>query len=65
MSITNGLLYALEFSIDLADTRAESIWAASPSTTRGQPTQLSSDAKGERLAYAVLFSYQLSSSCSS
>lgn len=31
----------------------ESIWAASPSTTRGQPTQLSSDAKGERLAYAV------------
>ncbi|RHZ71165.1 hypothetical protein CDV55_108335 [Aspergillus turcosus] len=31
---------------------AESIWAASPSTTRGQPTHLSSDAKGERLAYA-------------
>ncbi|KAI9368946.1 transcriptional regulator of RNA polII, SAGA, subunit-domain-containing protein [Aspergillus egyptiacus] len=30
----------------------ESVWAASPSTTRGQPTQLSSDAKGERLAYA-------------
>ncbi|KAJ5172345.1 hypothetical protein N7492_004938 [Penicillium capsulatum] len=30
----------------------ESIWAASPSTTRGQATQLSSDAKGERLAYA-------------
>ncbi|KAJ5169324.1 uncharacterized protein N7500_002107 [Penicillium coprophilum] len=30
----------------------ESIWAPSPSTTRGQPTQLSSDAKGERLAYA-------------
>ncbi|KAL4960944.1 transcriptional regulator of RNA polII, SAGA, subunit-domain-containing protein [Aspergillus stella-maris] len=30
----------------------ESIWAASPSTARGQPTQLSSDAKGERLAYA-------------
>ncbi|KAI9923703.1 hypothetical protein MW887_008436 [Aspergillus wentii] len=30
----------------------ESIWAASPSTTRGQTTQLSSDAKGERLAYA-------------
>ncbi|KAL9035290.1 MAG: hypothetical protein Q9214_006652, partial [Letrouitia sp. 1 TL-2023] len=28
------------------------IWAASPSTTRGQPTQLSSDPKGERLAYA-------------
>ncbi|KAH8434765.1 WD40 repeat domain-containing protein [Aspergillus melleus] len=31
----------------------ESIWAASPSTSRGQPTQLSSDAKGERLAYAA------------
>ncbi|KAJ5202847.1 hypothetical protein N7449_004926 [Penicillium cf. viridicatum] len=30
----------------------ESIWAPSPSTTRGQPTQLSSDSKGERLAYA-------------
>ncbi|QMW27488.1 hypothetical protein G4B84_002777, partial [Aspergillus flavus NRRL3357] len=29
------------------------IWAASPSTTRGQPTHLSSDAKGERLAYAA------------
>ncbi|KAL2003243.1 hypothetical protein VTN02DRAFT_4556 [Thermoascus thermophilus] len=32
--------------------RNESIWAASPSTTRGQPTQLAADAKGERLAYA-------------
>ncbi|KAL8775140.1 MAG: hypothetical protein Q9194_003877, partial [Teloschistes cf. exilis] len=31
---------------------AESIWAPSPSTTRGQPTQLSADPKGERLAYA-------------
>ncbi|KAL5362811.1 WD40 repeat-like protein [Aspergillus floccosus] len=30
----------------------DSIWAASPSTARGQPTQLSSDSKGERLAYA-------------
>ncbi|KAK0615534.1 Actin-interacting protein 1 [Lasiodiplodia hormozganensis] len=28
------------------------IWAAAPTTTRGQPTQLSSDSKGERLAYA-------------
>ncbi|KAJ5815325.1 Ribosomal protein S18 [Penicillium riverlandense] len=37
-----------------SDSRSrESIWAASPSTTRGQPTQLSSDAKGERLAYAA------------
>jgi len=43
----------LELSIDLTDALAESIWAASPSTSRGQPTQLSSDAKGERLAYAV------------
>ncbi|KAE8390039.1 WD40 repeat-like protein [Aspergillus alliaceus] len=31
----------------------QSIWAASPSTTRGQPAHLSSDAKGERLAYAT------------
>ncbi|WEW57959.1 WD40 repeat-like protein [Emydomyces testavorans] len=33
-------------------SKRESIWAASPATTRGQPTQLDSDAKGERLAYA-------------
>ncbi|KAF5864419.1 hypothetical protein ETB97_007758 [Aspergillus alliaceus] len=31
----------------------KSIWAASPSTARGQPAHLSSDAKGERLAYAT------------
>ncbi|ORY01039.1 WD40-repeat-containing domain protein [Clohesyomyces aquaticus] len=31
---------------------SEAIWAASPSTTRGQPTPLSSDPKGERIAYA-------------
>ncbi|KAI9875457.1 MAG: WD40 repeat-like protein [Pleopsidium flavum] len=31
---------------------AHGIWAASPSTTRGQPTQLSADPKGERIAYA-------------
>ncbi|KAI9820436.1 MAG: WD40 repeat-like protein [Thelocarpon impressellum] len=31
---------------------ADAIWAASPSTTRGQPTQLSVDPKGERIAYA-------------
>ncbi|KXX81981.1 Actin-interacting protein 1 [Madurella mycetomatis] len=30
----------------------EKILAASPATTRGQPTQLSCDAKGERIAYA-------------
>lgn len=29
------------------------ILAASPKTERGRPTQLSSDPKGERLAYAV------------
>jgi len=29
------------------------ILAASPNTERGRPTQLSADAKGERLAYAV------------
>jgi hypothetical protein len=31
----------------------EKILAASPVTIRGQPTQLSSDPKGERIAYAV------------
>ncbi|KAK4613931.1 hypothetical protein CLAFUW4_09020 [Fulvia fulva] len=31
---------------------SEAIWAASPTTTRGTPTPLSSDAKGERIAYA-------------
>ena len=31
----------------------DAIWAASPTTVRGLPTQLSSDPKGERLAYAV------------
>ncbi|RMZ75808.1 hypothetical protein DV738_g5269, partial [Chaetothyriales sp. CBS 135597] len=28
------------------------VWAALPTTTRGQPTPLSADSKGERLAYA-------------
>jgi hypothetical protein len=31
----------------------DKILAASPSTERGRPTQLSSDPKGERIAYAV------------
>jgi hypothetical protein len=31
----------------------DKILAASPTTTRGQPTQLSTDPKGERIAYAV------------
>ncbi|KAI9812608.1 MAG: WD40 repeat-like protein [Pycnora praestabilis] len=31
---------------------ADAIWAASPTTVRGQPTQLSTDPKGERIAYA-------------
>ncbi|KAI5364110.1 putative WD40/YVTN repeat-like-containing domain superfamily [Septoria linicola] len=31
---------------------SEAIWAASPSTTRGQPTILSTDSKGERIVYA-------------
>ncbi|KAF2269111.1 WD40 repeat-like protein [Lojkania enalia] len=30
---------------------SDAIWAASPTTTRGQPTPLSSDPKGERIAY--------------
>ncbi|KAL8999775.1 MAG: hypothetical protein Q9169_001448 [Polycauliona sp. 2 TL-2023] len=32
--------------------KPESIWAPSPSTKRGQPTPISADPKGERLAYA-------------
>ncbi|KAK4998744.1 WD40 repeat-like protein [Elasticomyces elasticus] len=32
--------------------KPEATWAASPTTTRGQPTPLSSDSKGERIAYA-------------
>ncbi|KAL8898034.1 MAG: hypothetical protein Q9192_002292 [Flavoplaca navasiana] len=32
--------------------KSEAIWAPSPSTTRGQPTPISADPKGERLAYA-------------
>ncbi|KAI4188341.1 MAG: hypothetical protein LQ348_003943 [Seirophora lacunosa] len=32
--------------------RPDAIWAPCPSTTRGQPTHLSCDPKGERLAYA-------------
>ncbi|KAL9103299.1 MAG: hypothetical protein Q9163_001641 [Psora crenata] len=35
-----------------ADLHVESLWAASPSTTRGQPTPLAADPKGERIAYA-------------
>ncbi|KAF2160618.1 hypothetical protein M409DRAFT_59871 [Zasmidium cellare ATCC 36951] len=31
---------------------SDAIWAASPTTTRGAPTPLSSDSKGERIAYA-------------
>ncbi|KAI9854701.1 MAG: WD40 repeat-like protein, partial [Vezdaea acicularis] len=31
---------------------ADAIWAPSPNTTRGQPTPLSTDSKGERIAYA-------------
>ncbi|MCJ1393998.1 WD40 repeat-like protein [Xylographa bjoerkii] len=32
--------------------KADGIWAAAPSTTRGQPTPLSADYSGERIAYA-------------
>jgi hypothetical protein len=39
--------------INRADFQADAIWAASPTTNRGQPTPLSSDPKGERIAYAV------------
>ncbi|MCJ1404752.1 WD40 repeat-like protein [Xylographa trunciseda] len=32
--------------------KADGIWAAAPSTTRGQPTPLSADFSGQRIAYA-------------
>lgn len=35
----------------------DKILAAAPATTRGQPTQLSADSKGERIVYAVSRSY--------
>jgi hypothetical protein len=35
----------------------EKILAAAPATTRGQPTHLSCDPKGERIAYAVSRSF--------
>ncbi|KAI9782660.1 MAG: WD40 repeat-like protein [Peltula sp. TS41687] len=31
---------------------SDAVWAASPTTTRGQPAQLSADPKGERIAYS-------------
>lgn len=37
---------------DFGLPRLDAIWAASPTTNRGQPTPLSSDPKGERIAYA-------------
>ena len=42
----------LTFATNSANPSPEAIWAPAPSTERGKPTQLSTDAKGERLAYA-------------
>ena len=39
-------------SLPILRNKTDAIWAASPTTTRGSPTPLSSDAKGERIAYA-------------
>jgi WD repeat-containing protein 1 (actin-interacting protein 1) len=36
----------------------EKILAANPATLRGQPTQISADAKGERITYAVCHHFQ-------
>ncbi|KAH8704729.1 transcriptional regulator of RNA polII, SAGA, subunit-domain-containing protein [Talaromyces proteolyticus] len=52
MSLTNGAYLSSSTPTFFLTCVTEAIWAASPSTTRGQATQLSSDAKGERLAYA-------------
>lgn len=37
----------------MASITVDQILAASPVTTRGQPTPLSADSKGQRIAYAV------------
>lgn len=60
MSLTNGR-YSLFPVVFLSDfvLFTEQIWAPSPSTERGLPTQLSSDPKGEKLAYAVNTSLEL------
>lgn len=39
--------------LQIMSIELEKILAAAPATTRGQPTQLSCDPKGERIAYAV------------
>lgn len=55
MSLVQG---RIRVAIPFTDTACiltshpDAIWAPSPSTTRGQPTPLSSDPKGERIAYA-------------
>lgn len=55
MSLVRGLPTYLQIGVPLSALtfEIEAIWAASPTTTRGQPTPLSSDPKGERIAYAV------------
>lgn len=42
----------LRCSCDSANSSKDGIYAALPTTTRGQPTPLSADSKGERIAYA-------------
>ena len=37
----------------MASISIDRVLAASPVTVRGQPTQLSADPKGQRIAYAV------------
>ena len=51
MSIQSGAVPKRQ-SNPPANCIPEAIWAASPTTTRGSPTPLSSDGKGERIAYA-------------
>ena len=52
MSLISGMAFAEPEELQKL-IRTEAIWAASPTTARGQPTPLSSDPKGERIAYAV------------
>ena len=52
MSITAGVYASTTEETRLTHDPVDGIYAALPTTTRGQPTPLSADSKGERIAYA-------------
>lgn len=59
MSITQSELHSAALRLVLHSRRSlltastEALWAASPATERGQPTQISVDSKGQRITYAA------------